>query len=89
MVRLECIILTSYNYSYMVNLSILHVQSIFGIHYHVVRITNTAVWCDKKYEMALSVRGGRYSGYIVIPRYYFEAITVSHKILLSGIIAVC
>ena len=34
------------------------------------------------------VRGGWYSGYIVILRYYFEAITVSDKILLSGIIAI-
>ena len=33
-------------------------------------------------------RGGRYSGYIVIPRYNFETITVSYKILLSGIIAI-
>ena len=33
-------------------------------------------------------RGGRYSGYIVIPQYYFEAITVSRKFLLSGIIVI-
>ena len=33
-------------------------------------------------------RGGRYSGYIAIPRYYYEPITVSRKISLSGIIAI-
>ena len=33
-------------------------------------------------------RGGRYSGYIVKPRYYFKAITISRKFLLRGIIVI-
>ena len=33
-------------------------------------------------------RGGRYSGYIVTSRYYFKAITVSRKVLLSDIIVI-
>ena len=33
-------------------------------------------------------RGGRHSSYIVILRYYFEAITVSRKFLLSDIIMI-
>ena len=33
-------------------------------------------------------KGGWYSGYIVIPQYYFEVITISCKIFLSSIIAI-
>ena len=36
----------------------------------------------------INTRGGWHSGCIVIPRYYFEAIIVSYKILLNGIIAI-
>ena len=40
------------------------------------------------YSTMVICRGGRYSSYIVVPQYYFEAITVSRKILLSGIITI-
>ena len=35
-----------------------------------------------------NIRGGRYSANIIIPRYYFEVITVSCKLLLCGIIVI-
>ena len=39
-----------------------------------------------QYQIVLNSRGGWYSGYIMKPLYYFEAITVSCQFLLSGII---
>ena len=57
---------------------------------HPIEVLVTLVMPVKNYIkwQAVQLRGGRHSGYIVILRYSFEAITVSCKILLSVIIMI-
>ena len=40
------------------------------------------------FSLCVTSKAWRFFSYIIIPQYYFEAITISRKLFLSGIIAI-